>query len=188
MHLWKDCHLQQNKKTSSPPRNSPEAKGKSQIFLTEERLSLATKICIGKGELKTVFRTVLEEIPNGTEVIRDQLDGLKEDTSGDLSASIQVNIGNGKLYEHEKPGEQAILLKDLLSLRNRMRVGRSSAALTNLFKHPVIVTFILEKWGHIRLFFFVHLRLVERDLKTKLVCFRKKVYIKLFPFSGCGFF
>ena len=145
MHLWKDCHLQQNKKTSSPPRNSPEATGKSQIFLTEERLSLATKICIGKGELKTVFRTVLEEIPNGTEVIRDQLDGLKEDTSGDLSASIQVNIGNGKLYEHEKPGEQAILLKDLLSLRNRMRVGRSSAALTNLFKHPV--TFILEKWG-----------------------------------------
>ena len=108
-------------------------------------MSLATKICIGKGELKTVFRTVLEEIPNGTEVIRDQLDGLKEDTSGDLSASIQVNIGNGKLYEHEKPGEQAILLKDLLSLRNRMRVGRSSAALTNLFKHPV--TFILEKWG-----------------------------------------
>ena len=159
------------------------------IFLTEERLSLATKICIGKGELKTVFRIVLEEIPNGTEVIRDQLDGLKEDTSGDLSASIQVNIGNGKLYEHEKPGEQAILLKDLLSLRNRMRVGRSSAALTNLFKHPVIVTFILEKWGHIRLFFFVHLRLVERDLKTKLGCFfRKKVCTKLFPFSGCGFF
>ena len=126
--------------------------------LTEEHVSLASKICIGKGELKTVFRTVLEELPNGTEVIVDQLDGLKEANTGDLSASIQVNIGNGKLYEHDKPAEQAILLKDLLSLRNSMRLGRSSGALTNLLKHPVIVTFILEKWKHIRLFFFVHLR------------------------------
>ena len=127
-------------------------------FLTEEDVSLASKICIGKKELKTVFRTVLEEFPNGTEVISDQLDGLKEDTPGDLSASIQVNIGNGKLYEHDKPGEQAILLKDLLSVRNRMRVGRSNIALTNLLKHPVVVTFILEKWRQIRVFFFVHLR------------------------------
>ena len=127
-------------------------------FLTEECLSLATKICIGKGELRTVFRTVLEEMPSGTEVIRDQLDRLKEDTTGDLSASIQVNIGNGKLYEPDNPAEQAILLKDLLSLRNSMSRGRSSIALTNLLKHPVIVTFILEKWKHIRLFFFVHLR------------------------------
>ena len=38
-------------------------------ILTEGGVSLATKICIGKGELKTVFRTVLEEFPNGTEVI-----------------------------------------------------------------------------------------------------------------------
>ena len=45
-------------------------------FLTEGGVSLATKICIGKGELKTVFRTVLEEFPNGTEVINGQLDGL----------------------------------------------------------------------------------------------------------------
>ena len=127
-------------------------------FLTEERVSLASKVCIGKRELKTVFRTVLEEIPNGTEVISDQLDGLKEADTGDLSSTIQVNIGNGKLYEHEMPGEQAILLKDLLSLRNRVRLGRSNSALTNLFKHPVIVTFILEKWKQIRLFFFVHLR------------------------------
>ena len=89
-------------------------------FLTEERVSLASKICIGKGELKTVFRIVLEEIPNGTEVIRNQLDGLKEVDTGDLSSSIQVNIGNGKLYELEKPGEQAILLKDLLSFPNGM--------------------------------------------------------------------
>ena len=35
-------------------------------FLMEGGVSLATKICIGKGELKTVFRTVLEEFPNGT--------------------------------------------------------------------------------------------------------------------------
>ena len=123
-------------------------------FLTEERVSLASKICIGKGELKTVFRIVLEEIPNATEVIREQLDGLKEN----LSSSIQVNIGNGKLFEPEKSGEQAIVLKDLLSLRNRMRVGRSNCSLTNLFKHPVLVTFILEKWRLIRLFFFLHLR------------------------------
>ena len=75
-----------------------------------------------------------------------------------MSASIQVNIGNGKLYEHDKLGEQAILLKDLLSVRNRMRVGRSNIALTNLLKHPVVVTFILEKWRQIRFFFFVHLR------------------------------
>ena len=47
-------------------------------MLTEEGVSLATKICIRKEELKTVFRTVLEEFPNGTEVINDQLDGLKE--------------------------------------------------------------------------------------------------------------
>ena len=131
-------------------------------FLTEEDVSLATKICIGKEELKTVFRTVLEELPNGTEVISDQLDGLKaSDTDGGLSSSIQVNIGDGKLYEHDKPGEQAILLKDLLSLRNRVRLGRSNSALTNLIKHPVIVTFILEKWRHIRLFFFFHLRCVK---------------------------
>ena len=121
----------------------------------EEGVSLASKICIGKGELKTVFRTVLEELPNGTEVIVDQLDGLAE---ANTSATIQVNIGNGKLYERDKPGEQSILLKDLLSLRNSMRRGRSSIALTNLLKHPVVVTFILEKWKHIRLFFFVHLR------------------------------
>ena len=91
-------------------------------------------------------------------VINGQLDGLKEADTGDLSASIQVNIGNGKLYEHDKPGEQAILLKDLLSLRNRVRVGRSNVALTSLIKHPVIVTFLLEKWRQIRLFFFIHLR------------------------------
>ena len=127
-------------------------------YLTEMGVSLASKICLGKGELKTVFRTVLEELPNGTEVISDQLNGLKEANTGDLSATIQVNIGNGKLYEHDKPGNQAILLKDLLSLRNSMRRGRSSIALTNLLKHPVVVTFILEKWKHIRLFFFVHLR------------------------------
>ena len=127
-------------------------------ILTEGGVSLATKICIGKGELKTVFRTVLEEFPNGTEVINGQLDGLKEADTGDLSASIQVNIGNGKLYEHDKPGGQAILLKDLLSLRNRVRVGRSNVALTSLIKHPVIVTFLLEKWRQIRLFFFIHLR------------------------------
>ena len=127
-------------------------------FLREDCVSLASKICIGKGKLKTVFRTILEEVPNATEVIVDQLNGLKESNTGDLSATIQVNIGNGKLYEHDKPGEQAILLKDLLSLRNSMRLGRSSGALTNLLKHPVIVTFILEKWKHIRLFFFVHLR------------------------------
>ena len=52
--------------------------GELKKFLMDERVSLASKICIGKGEMKTVFRTVLEEIPNGTEVISDQLDSLQE--------------------------------------------------------------------------------------------------------------
>ena len=82
---------------------------------------------------------------------------VEEEIIRKLEIILMKKVNKQKAVDDEDY-EQAILLKDLLSLRNRMRVGRSNCALTNLFKHPVIVTFTLEKWRHIRLFFFLHLR------------------------------
>ena len=76
------------------------------------------------------------------------------------SQSIEVNIGNGKLFVPDRPRDQALVLRELLNVRARTKKGSSQDALTRLFMHPVMVTFILEKWRHVKFSFFIHLRLV----------------------------
>jgi len=100
-----------------------------------------------------VLQTLLT-IDEGCEVITNQLDGLKEGKT-----SIEVNLGSGKLFDLDQPCNQARILSELMSVRNRTEQGRSLESLTALMKHPVLVVFIMEKWEKIKFAFFVHLRL-----------------------------
>ena len=126
-------------------------------FLTKEQVSLAALFCPcphSGTKPKTVLMTVLEEVPNGCDIIKDQLDNLKEFDEEEIV--IRIKLGNGKLFEDKE--NQAKILKDLLSVRNRTKQGPSHEALTSLIKHPVIVIFILEKWRLARCLFIIHLR------------------------------
>ena len=51
--------------------------------------TLSARICVSKGEPKTVFWTILV-LEESTEVLRGQLYSMKEDNTGDLLTSIQV--------------------------------------------------------------------------------------------------
>ena len=124
-------------------------------FLSKEQISLAAMFCPYSGETpKTVLMTILEEVPNGCNIIKDQLDNLKE--FDDEENIIRIKLGNGKLFEDQE--NQAQILKDLLSVRNRTKQGSSHEALTGLIKHPVTVIFLLEKWKNARTLFIIHLR------------------------------
>ena len=128
-------------------------------FLTKEQVSLAAKFCPYSGtKPKTVLMTVLEEVPNGCDIIKDQLNNLKEfDEENEV---INIKLGTGKLFEGKE--NQAKILKDLLSVRNRTKKGPRHEALTRLIKHPVIVIFILEKWKVAKCLFIIHLRYLKK--------------------------
>ena len=125
-------------------------------FLTSENICLVMKPCYNSNQ-KTILRIILEEVPNGNEIIHEQLEGLREFDEENIPESIIVNIGNGKLFEKDKPGNQALILSELLSVWNRTE-SPSSDALGSLTKHPVMVSFILEKWEEVKYIFYVHLR------------------------------
>ena len=86
---------------------------------------------------------------------------VKHVDMSDPSQSIEVNIGDGKLFVPGRPRDQALVLRELLNVRARTKKGSSQDALTCLFMHPVMVTFILEKWRHVKFSFYLHLRFVE---------------------------
>ena len=85
----------------------------------------------------------------------------------DPSQSVEVNIGDGRLYVPDRPFDQALVLSELLGVRARTKKGSSQDALTNLFMHPVMVTFILEKWRHVKFSFYLHLRFVLLSMKER---------------------
>ena len=124
--------------------------------MDENKLSLATKFCYNGGT--TIIKAVLEEVPDGVEIVADQLNKVKQVNMSDPSQSVEVNIGDGKLFVLDKPFDQARVLSELLSVRARTKKGSSQDAITSLFMHPVMVTFILEKWRHVKFSFFIHLR------------------------------
>ena len=126
--------------------------------LDDNNFSLATKFCFNGRT--TIIKAVLEEVPDGVEIIADQLNKVKHIDLSDPSQSIEVNIGDGKLFVPGRPFDQSLVLKELLTVRSRTKKGSSQDALTCLFMHPVMVTFILEKWRHVKFSFFIHLRLV----------------------------
>ena len=122
-------------------------------FLTQDKVSLAEKFCPNSGtKPKTVLMTILEEVPNGCDIINNQLNNLKEVNE----ENINIKLGTGKLFQGNE--KQSKILKDLLSVRNRTKQGPSRDALTGLIKHPVIVIFILEKWKVAKRLFIIHLR------------------------------
>ena len=127
--------------------------------LDDNSFSLTTKFCYNGSS--TIIKAVLEEVPDGVEIIADQLDKVKHIDLSDPSQSVEVNIGDGRLYVPDRPFDQALVLSELLGVRARTKKGSSQDALTNLFMHPVMVTFILEKWRHVKFSFYLHLRFVE---------------------------
>ena len=125
-------------------------------FLNENHISLVDHLCTGGGD-KSVLQTLLT-IDDGCDIISNQLDSLKE-FKNLRNTIIEVKLGCGKLFDKEKPGEQAKILKELIGVRNRTPAwGRSYNTLTGLIKHPVMVIFIREKWEKVKFGFFVHLR------------------------------
>ena len=141
----------------APRSERKELLKKFSEFLAEENISLAAKFCPHRcngTKPKTVLMTVLEEVPNGCEIIEEQLNNLKE--YDEEKEVINIKLGTGELFEDKE--NQAKILKDLLSVRNRTMLGPSRDALTRLIKHPVIVIFILEKWKVAKRLFIIHLR------------------------------
>ena len=124
-------------------------------FLSQEGICLVTKMCYKKSN--TVFRTILEEVPEGCDIVREQLDKLSAE---DEESPKTITVDMRKLFEVGKPGNQSLILEELLSIRNRCftTIGRSHDAVTALFKHPVMATFILQKWAKVKLSYFMHLR------------------------------
>ena len=124
--------------------------------LDANNFSLVTKFCYNGST--TIIKAVLEEVPDGVEIISDQLNKVKHIDLSDPSQSVEVNVGDGKLFVPDRPFEQALVLHELLGVRARTKKGSSQDALTSLFMHPVMVTFILEKWKNVKFSFFIHLR------------------------------
>ena len=124
-------------------------------FLTEKNVSLMDHLCHGVED-RSVLQALLT-IDEGCEIITNQLDSLKE-SKNSRKTNIEVKLGSGKLFDLDKPCEQARILSELLGVRNRTEQGRSLESLTALIKHPILVIFIREKWEKIKFAFFVHLR------------------------------
>ena len=124
-------------------------------FLSQENICLVAKMCYKKWS--TVLRTILEEVPEGCDIVREQLDKL---SAVDEESPKTITVDMRKLFEVGKPGGQSLILEELLSIRNRCftTLGRSHDAVTALFKHPVMATFILQKWSKVKLSYFMHLR------------------------------
>ena len=124
-------------------------------FLTEKNVSLMDHLCHGVED-QSVLKALLT-IDEGCEIITNQLDSLKE-SKNSRKTNIEVKLGSGKLFDLDKPCDQARILLELLEVRNRTEHGRSLESLTALIKHPILVIFIREKWEKIKFAFFVHLR------------------------------
>ena len=160
------CHLQEycqegrnllsRIRTAKTYEDQKKAREEMVKNLDENKFSLATKFCYNGST--TIIKAVLEEVPDGVEIIADQLNKVKHIDMSDPSQSVAVNVGDGKLFVPHRPFDQALVLSELLNVRARTKKGSSQDALTCLLMHPVMVTFILEKWRHVKFSFFIHLR------------------------------
>ena len=142
---------------SKNSENRFENENKIREILKKDDISLATRFCCSKRE--SILKTLLEEVPEGCDIVRGQLDELFS-VNFERGEPSTIDVHIGKLYEQDRRGEQSKILQELLSIRNRCinSGGRSYEALNGLIQHPVMAIFILEKWSRVNISFFIHLR------------------------------
>jgi hypothetical protein len=122
-------------------------------------ISLNTMIDI-TGKQVIVLRALVENVSDGHKIIISSLGTLRAlELEDEEAISISINLGNGLLYEKDNEDAQTKVLEDILDIRGDTVVGSPAhGSITNMLKHPIMVSFIREKWQKVRRHFSFHLR------------------------------
>jgi len=125
-------------------------------ILKDRRINLRTPIeeeIDGVSQKRTIARKLLEDAVNGNKIVKKELDihvTATDDKEDSINYALEIDF-EGILCE-DSP-KQTMVVYDILDLRIAKR-SENVEAFTDLLKHPVIATFIAEKWKKTQWYFY----------------------------------
>ena len=103
--------------------------------------------------MRTIFRKLLEDSVNGDRIVEHELDNLitADPRINENSIDYSIDLNFEGIFKEESPNQTRVV-NDLLDLRAEHREHWES--LTRLVRHPVIAAFVIEKWRHVRWYYY----------------------------------
>jgi len=124
-------------------------------ILKDRKINLRTGIeeeLDGVIKKRTIARKLLEDAVNGDKIVKKELDiHVRTTNANEDSLEYALEIDFEGILCEDSP-KQTMVVYDLLDLR--VEKNDNIRAFTNLIKHPVIASFIAQKWKKTKWYFY----------------------------------